>query len=199
MLKSAHYMLPRWYFAVLALGRTGLPGAWGVPGVVRGTGAAGGQHDAELFSLAGQAGLPKYLKCNQQCLAGPDGVHGGEVRTLDTDYFKKDFTLDVVFQFKGDDDRGVGFVGIGEHGQDAAATIVAQLTGPASGGNATLGESHRPRTKKKGRPRPARLGSSRLPARTCCAWKRKGIRSRSLCRIQGHLPARLHESTARSQ
>ena len=32
-----------------------------------------------MFPLGGMAGLPKYLKCDQQALADPDGIRGGEV------------------------------------------------------------------------------------------------------------------------
>ena len=89
-----------------------------------------------LFSLAGAAGLPVYLKCDQKALADPRGIHGGEVRTVDTDFFRRDFTLDVVFEFPpADDERFGGVVGIGENDKDGGAVVnavLASLNNPGS-------------------------------------------------------------------
>lgn len=97
------------------------------------------QHPPEkidgMFSLAGQAGLPRYLKCDQGALADLRGIRGGTVKTLETDFFRKDFTIDLVFEFpRTDDERSGGFVGIGENGREGNWIINSILVGLSNPG-----------------------------------------------------------------
>ena len=97
----------------------------------------------QFFSLAGQAGLPKYLKCDLKALADEEGIRGGEVRTVDTDYFKKDFVLDLIVQFKAGD-QSSALIGIGENGRDGGwlvNSIVCDIRAPGArwgGGQASF-------------------------------------------------------------
>ena len=110
-----------------------------VPAVRGGDGNDGSQ----FFSLAGQAGLPKYLKCDLKALADEEGIRGGEVRTVDTDYFKKDFVLDLIVQFKADD-KSSALIGIGENGREGGwllNTIACVIWAPSErwrGGTASF-------------------------------------------------------------
>ena len=100
----------------------------------------GAKGDESFFSLAGQAGLPRYLKGNLQALADSEGIRGGQVRTLDTDFINKDFVLDLVFQFK-DDERSEAYIGIGENAHDGGwvvNSILCRLDGPGRGGHAAI-------------------------------------------------------------
>ena len=107
-----------------------------VPAVRGGDGNDGSQ----FFSLAGQAGLPKYLKCDPKALADEEGLRGGEVRTVDTDYFKKDFVLDLIVQFK-ENENSNAVIGIGENGRSGSAplnSIICRIWGPGRGGRASF-------------------------------------------------------------
>ncbi len=112
-----------------------------------------------FFSLGGQAGLPKYLKCNNASMATLDGLLGGEVRTSQTDLFDKDFTLDLIFAFKNDADSEFGFVGIGENGKEGGwvlNSVLLHLAGPACRRVATEIVTH----KNPKRPKVGQLGSA---------------------------------------
>lgn len=97
-----------------------------------GAGAAvpGDSIAGELASLLGQSGIPKYLKCEQAMLGGPEGLHDGVARTLATDYFDKDFVLDAVFELKPGDERKGGTIGIGS---PDSGPVAVNLYGPGVG------------------------------------------------------------------
>jgi hypothetical protein len=77
---------------------------------------------AEMFSISGQAGLPNYLKCDVDAIANGEGISGGEIRTRQTDFFRHDFVLELVFELK-EGLRPDGFAGIGENEHDGGWLI----------------------------------------------------------------------------
>lgn len=90
-----------------------------------------------LVPLAGQAGLPAWMKASADALAGPDGIRGGQLRSADTTLYSKDFTFDLVYEFKPQDERSIFHVGMGEN--DARdGMICARVHGPGHDGMASL-------------------------------------------------------------
>lgn len=90
-----------------------------------------------LVSLAGQTGLPPWMKGSADALAGPDGIRGGQLRSADTTLYSKDFTFDLVYEFKPQDERSIFHVGLGEN--DARdGMICARVHGPGHDGMASL-------------------------------------------------------------
>ncbi|HEX4125114.1 MAG TPA: Ig domain-containing protein, partial [Tepidisphaeraceae bacterium] len=89
---------------------------------------------ADLFSLVGQSGLPRYFTCDQDLISDGRGVTGGRAHTPDTDFGEKDFVLDVVFEFPDGDSRKDAIVGLGEpdHG------VGVRLRLPAGDANAAM-------------------------------------------------------------
>lgn len=103
------------------------------------TAAAGIEDKTPLISLAGQAGLPAWLKGNNDALAGPQGIDRGELRTAAQDLIKHDFTFDVLYQTK--EDSPATLIGIGENGRNGGAIInslLAFVHGPRDDGRVTL-------------------------------------------------------------
>lgn len=91
-----------------------------------------------LVSLAGQAGLPHWLKADITTLAGPDGIHRGELRTTDHDLISKDFTFDLLYEFK-EDEKAIILIGLGENGRNGAwivNSVLSRVHGPGYDGQA---------------------------------------------------------------
>jgi hypothetical protein len=101
---------------------------------------------AKFFDLSGQAGLPGYLKCDQDVRGGVNGLSGGEIKTTDTSYFKTDFTFDAVFEVgSADDGRVIAAVGIGENGRDGGFlrnSLECQIRGDRNQGTAQIAFYH---------------------------------------------------------
>lgn len=101
--------------------------------------AAGAEENSPLVSLAGQAGMPAWLKANKDTLAGPQGIDRGELRTVARDLIKHDFTLDVLYQAKANSPATL--IGIGENGRNGGAivnSLLATLGGPAEDGQVAI-------------------------------------------------------------
>src|SRR5687768_17081623 len=104
-----------------------------------------------MFSLAGQAGLPAYLRGNAHALADEKGIRGGEVRTVARDLVEHDFTFDLVFRFR-EDEASIFVVGIGENGRSGnwiTNSVCSRVHGPGHGGKATLTVSDSRRHKEQ--------------------------------------------------
>lgn len=86
-----------------------------------------------MFSLAGQAGLPVYLKSDPLAIADDKGlVSTRGVRTLSADFIERDFILDLVFT-PGIEGRGDFWAGLGANRWDGnwiLDSVVARLDAP---------------------------------------------------------------------
>ncbi len=125
--------------------------------------------NGKFFPLTGAAGLPKYVRATPGgqrggsdkgvVLADESGLRGGEVRTLATDYFTRDFVFDAVVQFKNIQDNGTGYIGIGENGREGGWTlnsVMVHLVGPGRAGAESPGGMAEVVTHKN--PYPPKLG-----------------------------------------
>lgn len=94
----------------------------------------------DLFSLAGAAGLPAYLKASPTTYADDTGILGtGELTTVASDFVNHDFTFDVVYSSEPGE-QSIFHIGIG----GADGFIHSRVHGPGHGGNATFAVFRQP-------------------------------------------------------
>jgi hypothetical protein len=118
----------------------GADAAAGAAAAAAGAGDRAAEDLAPLVPLAGQNGLPAWLKADPKALAGAGGVKGGVLRTAAHDLAAHDFTFDVLYQFAADDE-GTDLVGIGDNRKDGGFvrdTVCARARGPADDGRVSL-------------------------------------------------------------
>jgi hypothetical protein len=107
--------------------------------------APGANHSKEetpLLSLAGDAGLPPWLTATPDALAGPEGIFGGELKSVERDLIDKDFTFDLVYQFKPGKQEDL-IVGLGEdadrgHSGWISDSSFCRIQGPDNGGESRV-------------------------------------------------------------